>query len=423
MARAVVDLQPGFVDARRDAGVMPPGESHQPARCLAEDCRLVFAGKLAPRLLQKRCRLRQQPAAVEMMLQLLLDGGQFHLDALGGMILGSRLHLRRGGLPQAANAVDGLARLQRGHAGLRQSLFQCHQPRFAEPPFQLGQAVDAAPGFEPGLLRALRLQTGLLHQRPSVDQRQKFLLCFDIPAGNDFPHPLVGQLHSPQRQCAAQPMAGRFPVQPLAQLLQVFLWRAIGQHVAFHHQLLDAVPEGGQLFSAQPRFLGGALAFLIQSQQGVAVAGKLFDVGWSERGGQRPLLQRLLPAAPGCHAPCGGAGKFLFGSRHAISQHMERTLAGGDCLQSLHLRLRGGRPTIERRGMFARITLHRTAPCLDLLVDQPTLGNRFIPLLAHHQQLLARPLQPTRGGPIERPGCHRGNPGASQTEGCHRIGE
>ena len=79
-------------------------------------------------------------------------------------------------------------------------------------------------------------------------------------------------------------MAGRFPFQPLSQLLQVFLWRAVGQHVAFHHQLLDAVPEGGQFLSAQARFLGGAPALLVERQQGVAVAGKLFDVSWGQRG-------------------------------------------------------------------------------------------------------------------------------------------
>ena len=111
-----------------------------------------------------------------MMLQFLLDGGQFHLDALGGMILGSRFHLCRGGLPQAAAAGDCLATLHRGHVGLRQSLFQCHQPRFAKPPFQVGQAVDAASGLEPGLLCPLRLQTGLLHQRPPVNEGQEFLL-------------------------------------------------------------------------------------------------------------------------------------------------------------------------------------------------------------------------------------------------------
>ena len=432
----VVDLEPGFVDRGRDPGVVPLGQPHQPARGLAEHRRLMIAGEGGARRFEHVPRRLQRPAAVELPLEIMLEGGDLQLQALGGVILRRRLDTAGSGLPRLPRPVERFARGDGGEVGLGDPLVERHLLRPGHPLLELGQVGEPAAGVDPGPLSALGFQPRLLDEGATIDERQKLLLGLDVPAGDDLAHSALGELHPRQRlavaaagadetggHLATKAVEGRLAMEPLAELLELVERRPLGGHVALDEELLDLMPHRRKLLAAEPGLFRSALTLLVEGQQRGLVPGELADVVGGEGGGEGTRLERLSPAGPGGRATLERPGKILLGSFEPIGEEMERALARGQGLEPFDFALGRDEPAVDRRGVFPRPAFHRSAEGFEFLVEKSALRCGVVALLPDHRYLLAGRLEAIAGGPVERPGHHRRQPRAHKPQRCKSPGE
>ena len=103
-----------------------------------------------------------------------------------------------------------------------------------------------------------------------------------------------------------------------------------------------------------------------------------------------------MPPSAGGSPARTGLSQRLLRHRHAVGEHVQGALAGGQLLEPLHLGLDEDGPAVQRGGGLARQFAD-----VDLLVEQTTLGEQVITLLLHHVALLPRDVEAGVGRAIE----------------------
>ena len=445
------------------------GETGQPVRGIAEHRRLVVAGNRQPRLLEQEAGAFQQPAAVELRGELMLDIGQFHLEGFRAPIVRGGVDL--GGNASAAVAGQAVRRPQplRGLAGLGQPPFERRHAggllagglrlsdgrwsalgRHERPPgigaagefgdhrvvrlvmlvmqplVDVDRCSDPSAAVEPCGLGLLRLLLGPLEERTTIDLGQEIGFVGHGPAGEEVLHMVLGhgelllaaavgragplELAGERSATAVRERLGRKRLAELADMLQR---RRLRDEIAFHHQFVDSLGERCEFLTLVPGLLGEPPAVVVEREKRVPVEADLLHFTRRERGRQAAVLQGLLPPQAGGLAERHRPLERLLRHGDLVGEHVHGAFAGGQLLEPFDLRLCHRCPAFERVDGVGG----------DLLVEQAALSEQIVPLLVHHRALAAGRFEAVRGGAVERPGGHRRQPRAGKAERGQGVGQ
>ena len=258
----------------------------------------MVAGHRGSRLLEQHVGPMEQVAPLLLLAEPLLDRGEFGLQALECVVVGSRSHAIGNHLPPLGCGGQRGAVPLRRFAGLAEPFCQRHHLGLGQPAVDLRRLGRPPPGFGPGEFRHRGGRAGLFVFRAAVDLGEKLLLRLHAPADEKLLHGTLG--HADLPQCAAMPAAGRlqpprelaaapdrrpFGIEPLLEQFEVVAGHRFGHELALHEHLVDPPREGGEFVALVAGLLGEPLAVVIEREQRVAVGGDLPHLAGCEGGG------------------------------------------------------------------------------------------------------------------------------------------
>ena len=225
-------------------------------RSIAQGRGLVIACQCRPCLYEQCLRPLQETAAVRVHGQLLVDGRDFILQTLGASVAGVSCNagpLRSGSsLDDAQLTPEALG----SGACIGEALSERQERRFREPAFQIDWLCELASRHHPCRLCGFGSMTGLFRFLPPVDHSQEIFFGGSIPTQEKALQCAIHSLNL--SQSLSMPNSGpletffnlqvaasgkRLGIQSLAQLVEMVEGRRIGQQIALHQQLVNALAE------------------------------------------------------------------------------------------------------------------------------------------------------------------------------------
>ena len=213
-------------------------------RSIAQGRGLVIACQCRPCLYEQCLRPLQETAAVRVHGQLLVDGRDFILQTLGASVAGASCNA--GPLRSGSSLDDAQLTPEAFGSGacIGEALSERQERRFREPAFQVDWLCE------------LGSMTGLFRFLPPVDHSQEIFFGGSIPTQEKALQCAIHSLNL--SQSLSMPNSGpldtffnlqvaasgkRLGIQSLTQLVEMVEGRRIGQQIALHQQLVNALAE------------------------------------------------------------------------------------------------------------------------------------------------------------------------------------